>query len=102
MRELLERGGIHDYFRSIITFDDYTHPKPNPEPLLLAVERLNVRPAAAVYVGDSISDILAAAAAGMKGIHLSDIPSPQADVGIQTIADLPAAVSQLAYAAEAR
>lgn len=102
MQELLERGGIQDYFGSIITFDDYTHPKPNPEPLLLAVERLNVSPGAAVYVGDSISDILAAAAAGMKGIHLSDIPSPRADIGIQSIADLPAAVSQLASAGEAR
>lgn len=95
MRELLERGRIQSYFQSVITFDDYTHPKPDPEPLLLAVERLNVCPSAAVYVGDSTNDILAAVAAGMKGIHLSETPSPQADTGIRTIAELPDAVRRL-------
>lgn len=102
MRELLERGGIQRYFESIVTFDDYTHPKPHPEPLLLAAERLNVCPSAAVYVGDSTNDIIAAVAAGMKGIHLSETPSPQADIGIRTITELPDAVRQLAHSGAIR
>jgi HAD superfamily hydrolase (TIGR01509 family) len=99
MKELLERGGIQGYFKTIITFDDYKHPKPAPEPLLLAVERLNVPASAAVYVGDSNNDIIAALAAGMMGIHLSETPNPQADIGIRTIAELPDAVQRLACAA---
>ena len=70
MWELLERGRIRDYFQAVITFDDYTHPKPDPEPLLLTIERLNVRPAEAAYVGDSTSDVVAAVAAGMRSILL--------------------------------
>lgn len=96
MPELLERGGIRSYFESVVTVDDCTNPKPDPEPLLLAVERLNVCPSAAVYVGDSLNDMVASVAAGMKGVHLSQTTSPQADIGIQTIAELPNAVRLLA------
>ena len=95
MWELLERGRIRDYFQAVITFDDYTHPKPDPEPLLLAVERLNVRPAEAAYVGDSTSDVVAAVAAGMRSIHLSEMPSAQADIGIRTVTEVPGAVQRL-------
>lgn len=45
--------------------DDVAEPKPDPEGLRLAVDALGVSAAEAAYVGDSTSDVEAAAAAGM-------------------------------------
>ncbi|MFY2764568.1 phosphoglycolate phosphatase [Arenimonas sp. MALMAid1274] len=42
--------------------------KPDPDPLLLACERLGVAPADALYVGDDLRDIQAARAAGMPSV----------------------------------
>ncbi len=46
--------------------DDVQDAKPSPEGLLLALARLNVPPAQAVYVGDSPNDAGAAHGAGMR------------------------------------
>lgn len=62
---------LKDHFKTTVSFDDVTHPKPHPEPLLLAAERLNVDVAECVYIGDMPTDILAANAAGMQSIHFS-------------------------------
>ena len=48
--------------------DDVARPKPDPEGLLLALERLRVPPARAAYVGDGTQDASAAAAAGLLPI----------------------------------
>ena len=45
--------------------------KPAPDLLLLAADRLGVRPEATWYVGDSTWDMLAAMAAGMRPIAVS-------------------------------
>lgn len=45
--------------------DDVTEPKPDPEGLRLAADALGVLPAGAAYVGDALSDVEAAVAAGM-------------------------------------
>jgi HAD superfamily hydrolase (TIGR01509 family) len=45
--------------------------KPAPDLLLLAADRLGVRPAATWYVGDSTWDMRAAKAAGMRPIAVS-------------------------------
>ena len=48
--------------------DTAAHPKPHPAPLLLACERLSIPPNAAVYVGDSRSDIESGRAAGVTTV----------------------------------
>lgn len=63
-----ERLGIERYFDVVITADDTTAHKPDPEPVLLALERLGARPEDAVYVGDSPFDIGAARAAGVFAV----------------------------------
>ncbi len=55
-----------DYFSVIITPEDVAHPKPHPEPVLLALERLGVPAAEAVMVGDSPHDVAAGKAAGTR------------------------------------
>ncbi|MDX1590142.1 MAG: HAD-IA family hydrolase [Oleiphilaceae bacterium] len=48
--------------------DDVTHPKPHPEPLLLAARSLGQPPERILYVGDHERDIIAGREAGMKTI----------------------------------
>lgn len=62
---VLERQGIAECFAVIVGREDVRLPKPAPEGLLLACERLGVAPAEAVYAGDNVADIEAARAAGM-------------------------------------
>lgn len=46
-------------------------PKPAPDGLLLALERLGAAPGEAVFVGDSVTDIVAARAAGVTPVGVS-------------------------------
>lgn len=55
-------------FSVIIGNDETTHPKPNPQPYLLAVERLGVDPTQCVAIEDSPSGVRSATAAGMRVI----------------------------------
>lgn len=59
---------LKDLFSIIITFEDTTKHKPNPEPLIEAAKRLKVRPEECVYVGDAQTDRKAGQAAGMRTI----------------------------------
>jgi phosphoglycolate phosphatase len=62
---LLERLGLSGWFSSVVAGDDVQQPKPDPALLLEACRRLGVEPLAALMIGDSINDVLAAQAAGM-------------------------------------
>jgi phosphoglycolate phosphatase len=67
-----ENSGNRDRFELAVSYDDYDHPKPAPEPLLRACERLGVTPAQTVYVGDAETDRLCAMAAGTHFIAYGD------------------------------
>ena len=53
-------------FAVAIMDDDVEHPKPAPDGILEAVARLEADPAATLYVGDSVNDMRAAQAAGVR------------------------------------
>ena len=55
-------------FSVIIGNDETTHPKPDPQPYLLAAERLGVDPTQCVAIEDSPSGVRSATAAGMRVI----------------------------------
>lgn len=55
-------------FSVIIGNDETTHPKPNPQPYLLAAECLGVDPTQCVAIEDSPSGVRSATAAGMRVI----------------------------------
>lgn len=55
-------------FSVIIGNDETTHPKPDPQPYLLAAERLGVNPSQCVAIEDSPSGVRSATAAGMRVI----------------------------------
>jgi phosphoglycolate phosphatase-like HAD superfamily hydrolase len=50
-------------FDVVVVDDDVAHPKPDPEGILAALDRLSVQPRDAIYVGDSPGDMEAALAA---------------------------------------
>ena len=58
--------GITRHFPVIITPEDVRNPKPHPEPVLAALERLGVSAAETVFVGDSPHDIASGRQAGTR------------------------------------
>jgi pyrophosphatase PpaX len=59
---------LADNFDIVVAHEDTERHKPDPDPVLLAVEKLGAAPEEAVYVGDSPFDIGAAKAAGVFAI----------------------------------
>jgi HAD superfamily hydrolase (TIGR01509 family) len=62
-RELVDLG-VDRFFEVVVCGGDLAFKKPRPEPLLLALGRLAVRPEEAAYVGDSPEDVAMTRAAG--------------------------------------
>jgi phosphoglycolate phosphatase-like HAD superfamily hydrolase len=50
----------------VVTEDDVQQPKPDPQGLIAAARALAVPPERIAYVGDSLSDLKAGRAAGMR------------------------------------
>jgi len=58
-------------FDAIVCAEDTERHKPDPEPLLLALRKLEGEPENAAYVGDSPFDVEAAQAAGLRSVAVS-------------------------------
>ena len=65
---LIEKLGLTKSCHVLICHDHVAQPKPHPEALYLAAEKLNCKVAATAYIGDHDRDIEAGRAAGMKTI----------------------------------
>ena len=63
-----------------VTPEDVSEPKPHPEPVLFALERLGVAPGEAVFVGDSPHDIASGRAAGTRTAGALWGPFPRASL----------------------
>jgi phosphoglycolate phosphatase len=70
-RNAVERVGIADLFDIILGLEDFTNPKPHPEPILTALNRLGAPRERAVYVGDTQIDMRTAAAAEVSGLGVT-------------------------------
>lgn len=69
--------------------------KPDPEPLLLAAQKLGVKPEETVYIGDVENDLKAAHAAGMKVILYSKDKPEDADAYATSFEKLPSIIGAL-------
>jgi len=67
--ELLEHFGLMQYFSTLVGSEDVKKHKPDPEPIYLALKRLNVKKSSNIYmIGDTCMDMLAAKNAGIIGV----------------------------------
>ena len=62
---------IEHLFETVVGGDETERHKPDPEPLLLALERLGVSADDAAYVGDAPFDVKAAKAAGLFSVAVT-------------------------------
>ena len=92
---LLKQLGIHDEFAIIISGDTLAKKKPDPLPLLHAAEFFGVDPSQAMMLGDSVSDVKAARAAGFQITcmtygynHGANIADAEPDALIDSMAEL--------------
>jgi beta-phosphoglucomutase len=63
--------GLAPYFRTVVSGDEVSHPKPDPEIYLRAAEHLGVEPSRSVAFEDSFIGIEAVLRAGMKCVAIA-------------------------------
>ena len=66
----LETLGILDRFETLVCAGDYTKSKPDPEPFLIAAQRLGVKPEECLVFEDTEMGIQSATAAGMASVKV--------------------------------
>ena len=94
VERVVRSAGMGEYFDVVVGSDDTRRHKPDPEPVLKALEVLEAGPDEAAYVGDSPFDVAAARAAGVfavaigwGGIHRVEdadafVETPEALLGV--------------------
>jgi len=92
---LLKDLGVHDYFEIVVSGDTLPKKKPDPMPLLHVAEHFGVSPEKSLMVGDSVSDVKAARAAGFQIVCMSygynhgmDIRDANPDAVIDSMTEL--------------
>ena len=91
-RRGLDCYDLTHYFEVAVFHDDTERHKPDPEPLLAAASRLGLGVQDVVYVGDSVHDMAAGRAAGIRTIAALWGPFARADlerVGPDAVAETP-------------
>jgi pyrophosphatase PpaX len=68
VQRVFDGAGIGQYFDVVVGSDDTERHKPDPQPLLKALELIGADPDDAAYVGDSPFDVAAARAAGVFAV----------------------------------
>jgi len=97
---ILKDLGISDYFETVLCGDMVERKKPDPMPLLKVAEELGVKPTESLMLGDSMSDVKAARAAGFDIIcmsygynHGEDIRDYDPDAVVDSMAEIKDIVS---------
>ena len=92
---LLAALGVRDDFELVVSGDTLPVKKPDPAPLLHAARYFGVAAAESLMVGDSVSDVRAARAAGFQVVcvsygynHGADIRAARPDAVIDSLGDL--------------
>lgn len=100
---LLQDLGLWDYFGIVVSGDSLPRKKPDPLPLLHAAEHFGAAPADSLMIGDSVSDVKAARAAGFGIVcmsygynHGQDIRAAEPDAVIDSLAEIEGVLAQAA------
>lgn len=92
---LLKDLGVYDDFEIVVSGDSLPKKKPDPMPLLHVAEHFGVSPERSLMLGDSVSDVKAARAAGFQIICMSygynhgmDIRDAHPDAVVDSMAEV--------------
>lgn len=103
---LLKTLGIYKVFEIVVSGDTLPQKKPDPTPLLHVAEYFGVKPEKALMIGDSVSDVKAARAAGFQIVCMSygynhgvDIRDASPEAVIDSMAELPELLDKAARGA---
>ncbi|MFO7984266.1 MAG: HAD family hydrolase [Desulfatiglandaceae bacterium] len=77
---VLEVYQLGDYFDMVVSSLDVTRPKPHPESIHKILDFFNIKPAQAIYVGDSLVDLETARA---SGVHFVAYRNPELDAHLR-------------------
>jgi pyrophosphatase PpaX len=67
----LENAGIAQFFEVVVSGEDVAKLKPDPEPLLYALNKLHIASDQSVMVGDTAADVLAGKNAGTRTVAVT-------------------------------
>lgn len=93
VRRQLSRIGLLDFFSSVITADDVSQVKPDPELYLVAARSLKLQPVECIAFEDSLNGIKSAKAAGIYCIAIPneitlEMPLEMADQIVRSFSEL--------------
>ena len=74
---ILKKTGLVDLFDEIITGNDITKGKPDPQVFFMAAEKMEVEPAQCVVFEDAVLGVQAAKSAGMKCVGIDRYGKPE-------------------------
>lgn len=93
--------GFREHFHAVITDEDITHSKPDPEGYILAAHRLGVDPALCAVFEDSVAGVCAGKASGafVVGVATTNTPDKLCDIADIVIGSMDEALAALRRAA---
>jgi len=74
--KLLKKVGMRQYFDPIVACTEETGYKPSPLPIIYCVVDMKLKPDEVVYIGDTLSDMLAAKNAGVRSVYVNRFNRP--------------------------
>ena len=102
-RHKFEHTGLQDYFELFLPSGEVGVTKPDPRIFRIALDRMQLQPSEAVFVGDHLDlDVIGAQRAGMRAIwyhprrrYAYDDPSIVPDAAIRHLEELPAVLERM-------
>ena len=98
----LAHVGLATSMDTVVGADSSTRHKPDPEPVRIALHRLECPPENALYVGDSVHDLMAGRAAGVRtaaalwgAFKRPELEPGEPDFWLQSISELPGIIQTL-------
>ncbi len=94
--------GLTSAFDCVVTWEETTRHKPDPDPVLLALDQLGVPAGRALFVGDSPHDMYAGHSAGVKTaaalwgpFSQKELDTSTPDFWLSSISELPSVIKRL-------
>jgi len=101
-RPFLDRTGIGDFFRVVVTGDEVKRGKPEPDIYLRTVQKLGIASARCLVIEDALAGVAAAKAARMPVAAIPDTRfvdnrkyDEKADYVLQSLSQIPALIHRI-------